>query len=122
LTRLFFEFFPNRKGKPLVKNQKKLVDVFDTVEDPTRQLKRLSVKRGAEGTMTLSSSHGAQVDWAQVSSSESCNPSEMKGFFVEVKKYSQRIVNFILPASMSSSTTPLADAPPAPSTAPSEVA
>jgi hypothetical protein len=121
-TRLSFDFFPKKKGKPPVKNLKKLVDAFDTVEYPTRQLKRLSVKRGAEGTMALSLSHGAQVNWAQVSSLESCNPLEMRGFFAEAKKYSQRIIDFILPALMPSSTALVADAPPAPSTAPSEVA
>jgi hypothetical protein len=121
-TRLSFDIFPKKKGKPLVKNLKKLVDAFDTVKYPTRQLKRLSVKRGVRGTLALSLSHGAQVDWAQVSSVESCNPSEMRGFFAEAKKYSQRFVDFILPASMSSSTAPVADAPPAPSTTPSEVA
>jgi hypothetical protein len=50
LTRLFFEFFPKKKKSDVpTTNLKRLVDVFDTIEDPTLQLKRLSVKRGAKG-------------------------------------------------------------------------
>jgi hypothetical protein len=92
LMRLFFEFFPKKKDDMPTTNLKRLVKAFDTIKDPMLQLKRLSVKRGAEGTMALSLSHGEQVDWAKVSSSQDCNPSEMKKFFVEAKKYSQRIV------------------------------
>jgi hypothetical protein len=120
LTWLFFEFFLKKKGDPQITNLKRLVDAFDTVEDPTLQLKRLSVKRGAEGTMALLLSHGRQVDWAKVSSLESCSPSELKKFFVEAKKYSKKIVDFILPALTLSSTTPISDAPPPPAAAPSE--
>jgi hypothetical protein len=92
LTRLFFEFFPKKKDDMPTMNLKRLVKAFDTIKDPMLQLKRLSMKRGAEGTMALSLSHGEQVDWAKVSSSQDCNPSKMKKFFVEAKKYSQRIV------------------------------
>jgi hypothetical protein len=97
LTHLFFEFFLQKKDDMPTTNLKRLVDAFDTIKDPTLQLKWLSVKRGAKGTMALSLSHGEQVDYAKVSSSQDCNPSEMKKFFIEAKKYSQRIVEFILP-------------------------
>jgi hypothetical protein len=63
---LFFKFFPKKKSDVPTTNLKRLVDVFDTIEDPTLLLKRLSVKRGTEGTVALSLSHGEQVDWAKV--------------------------------------------------------
>jgi hypothetical protein len=119
LTHLFFEFFPQKKDDVPTTNLKRLVDAFDTIKDPTLQLKWLSVKRGAKGTMALSLSHGEQVDCAKVSSSQDCNPSEMKKFFIEAKKYSERIVEFILPEP--SSAAPTSDAPPPPKSAPSEV-
>jgi hypothetical protein len=58
LTRLFFEFFSKKKNAVPTTNLKRLVDAFDTTEDPTLQLKRLSVKSGAKGMVALSLSHG----------------------------------------------------------------
>jgi hypothetical protein len=78
LTRLFFEFFPKKKNDMPAE---RLVDAFDTLEDPTLQLKRSSVNRGAEATVALSLSHGKKVDWSKVSSSQACVPSEIKKFF-----------------------------------------
>jgi hypothetical protein len=63
---LFFEFYLKKKSDVPTTNLKRLVDVFDTIEDPMLQLKRLSVKRGTRGTVALSLSHGEQVDWAKV--------------------------------------------------------
>jgi hypothetical protein len=121
LTRLFFKFFPKKKNDVPTTNLKRLVDVFDTIKDPTLKLKRLSVKRGAERTVALSLSHGEQVDWSKVRSSQACDPSEMMNFFAEVKKYSLKLVEMILPVPTSSSTDPSSSAPPTPDSAPSEV-
>jgi hypothetical protein len=121
LTRLFFEFFPKKKNDVPTTNLKRLVDAFDTIEDPTLQMKRLLVKRGAEGTVALSLSHGEQVDWSKVSSSQASDPSEMKIFFAKAKKYSQKIFELILPMSTPSSAAPSSSAPPAPGSTPSEV-
>jgi hypothetical protein len=71
--------------------------------------------------VALSLSHGEQVDWAKVSSSQACDPSEMKKFFAETKKYSQKTVEFILSASTPSSAAPSSNAPPAPKSTPSSV-
>jgi hypothetical protein len=49
LMRLFFDFFLKKKSDVPTTNLKRLVDAFDTIEDPTLQLKRLSVKRGVKG-------------------------------------------------------------------------
>jgi hypothetical protein len=51
------------------KNLRKLVEAFDTLEDPTLMLKRSSVKRGVEATIALTMSCGEDIDWAKVSSS-----------------------------------------------------
>jgi hypothetical protein len=121
LTRLFFEFFPKKKNDVPTMNLKWLVDAFDTTEGPTIQLKRLSVKRGAEGTVALSLSHVKQVDWSKLSSSQACDLSEMKKFFSEAKKYSQKLVKLILPVPTPSSAAPSSSAHPTPDSTPSEV-
>jgi hypothetical protein len=43
-------------------NLKKLIETFDTVEDPVLALKRTSVKRGVEGAIALALSYGEEVD------------------------------------------------------------
>jgi hypothetical protein len=45
----------------------------------------------------------------------------MKKFFAEAKKYSQKIVKFILSVLTPSSAAPSSNAPPAPKSTPSEV-
>jgi hypothetical protein len=45
-------------------NLKKLVEDFDTVEDPMLALKQTLVKHGVEGAIALAQSHGEEVDWA----------------------------------------------------------
>jgi hypothetical protein len=45
LTRLFFKFFPKKKSDVPTTNLKRLFDAFDTIVDPTLQLKRLPVKK-----------------------------------------------------------------------------
>jgi hypothetical protein len=120
LTCLFFEFFPKKNDVPTT-NLKRLVAAFDTTEDLTLQFKRLSVKRGAEGTVALLLSHGKQADWSKVSSSQDCDPSKMKKFFAEAKKYSHKLVELIFPVPTPSSTAPSSSAPPTLDSTPSEV-
>jgi hypothetical protein len=72
-------FLKNKKEMP-TGNLRKLVDAFDTLEDPTLQLKLSSVKSGVEGTVALALSHGENVDWEKVSSSHARRPEEMKEF------------------------------------------
>jgi hypothetical protein len=43
-------------------NLKKLIETFDTVEDPVLTLKHTSVKRGVEGVIALAQSYGEEVD------------------------------------------------------------
>jgi hypothetical protein len=62
-------------------NLKKLVEAFDTVEDPMLTLKQTSVKRGVEWAIALAQSHGEEVDWAKIGSSPARPLSEMLGFF-----------------------------------------
>jgi hypothetical protein len=47
---------------------KKLIKAFDTPENPILLLKGCSIKRGAEGAITLAYAHGEEVDWEKVSS------------------------------------------------------
>jgi hypothetical protein len=63
------ELFLKKKKDMPAKNLRKLVEAFDTLEDPTLMLKRSSVKRGVEATIALTMSCGEDVDWAKVSSS-----------------------------------------------------
>jgi hypothetical protein len=122
MMRLFFEFFPKNKKDMPTGNLRKLVEAFNTLEDPTLQLKRSLVKRRAEATIALTMLHGEEVDWVKVSSSHARGPSEMKEFFVEAKKYLQNLVSLILPVPMPSTTAPSLSAPPKSDPAPTEVA
>jgi hypothetical protein len=66
---LFVELFPKKKKDMPTGNLRKLVESFDTLEDPTLVMKRSSLKRGAEVTISLTMLHDEDVDWAKVSSS-----------------------------------------------------
>jgi hypothetical protein len=89
LTRLFFELFLKKKNDFPAGNLRKLVEAFDTLEDPTLQFKRSSMKRGAEAMIALSMSHGKEVNWSKVSSSHILGLTEIKEYFADAKKYSQ---------------------------------
>jgi hypothetical protein len=125
LTRLFGIFFP-KKNDELPQNSRKLVEAFNTPEDPTLLLKRSSTRRGTEATIALAMSHGEVVDWTKVRSSlaqdESSKPVGMKGFFAEAKKYSQNLVFVILLVPTLSNTAPSSSATPVVNTTTSEVA
>jgi hypothetical protein len=62
LPRLFVGFFPKKKNDMPIDNLRNLVESFDTLEDPVLQLKLSSMRRGVEGTIALTQSHGENVD------------------------------------------------------------
>jgi hypothetical protein len=78
-----------------------LVKSFDTVEEPTLQLKGISIKRGAEGAIALSLAHGTNFDWEKVSSPHGHTCDEMKVFFEKAKKLAPALVNMISPSAAS---------------------
>jgi hypothetical protein len=78
--RLFREFFLEKK-KDMPENLRRLVETFDTHEDPTLLLKGSSMKRGTKATVALAMSHGEDVDWAKVSSFHAQGTAMMKRFF-----------------------------------------
>jgi hypothetical protein len=120
LTRMFVGLWPKQKAEVLNSDLKKLAEAFDTTDDPVLQLKRLSLKRGAEGAIALSYAHGADFDWEKVSSPHGRTRSELKAFFEKAKKFAPAIVLIISPSAASftptSSTPATADSVP-PSTA-----
>jgi hypothetical protein len=69
LSWLFVGLWPKKKAEVLNDNLDKLAKAFDTTEDPTLQLKGLSLKHGAEGAIALSFAHDADFDWGRVNSS-----------------------------------------------------
>jgi hypothetical protein len=62
LIRLFVGFWPKKKDEMPSDNLQKLVAAFDTIKDPVHSIKRMSVKRGVEGAIALTQSHGEEVD------------------------------------------------------------
>jgi hypothetical protein len=62
LPRLFIGLFLKKKDEMHVGNLRKLVEAFDASEDSIVQLKLSSVKRGVEGMIALTQSHGESVD------------------------------------------------------------
>jgi hypothetical protein len=69
LIRMFLGFWPKKRNEMPGDNLRKLVAAFDTIEDPIRAMKRMSVKRGVEGAIALAQSHGEEVDWEKVGAS-----------------------------------------------------
>jgi hypothetical protein len=80
LSRLFVGLWPKKGAAVPEDNLRNLAKSFDTTEDPTSQLKRLSLKRGAEGAIALSFAHGTDFDWEKVSSPHGHTRDEMKAF------------------------------------------
>jgi hypothetical protein len=96
LSRLFIGLWPKKKAEVPKDNLEKLAKAFDTTEDPTLQLKGLSLKRGAEGAIALSFAHGADFDWEKVSSPHGRTHDEMKAFFEKAKKLAPALVELFL--------------------------
>jgi hypothetical protein len=117
LIRIFVGFWPKKRGEMPGNNLKKLLEDFDTVEDPVLALKCTSMKRGVEGVIALAQSHGKEVDWAKIGSSPARPLSKMLGFFKYAKKYEPNIVSLITPSAISSTSATSSLTPP-----PSDVA
>jgi hypothetical protein len=62
LSRLFVGLWPKKRAAVLKDNLSNLAKSFDTTEDPTLQLKGISIKRGTEGAIALSFAHGTDFD------------------------------------------------------------
>jgi hypothetical protein len=119
LSWLFVGLWPKKKAEVLRDNLDKLAKSFDTTEDPTLQLKGLSLKRGAEGAIALSYAHGADFVWEKVSSPHGRTHDEMKAFFEKAKKLVPALAAIISPLAASAASTvppPAAEDPAPPST------
>jgi hypothetical protein len=80
LSRLFVRLWPKKRAAVLKDDLSNLAKSFDTTEDPTLQLKGLSIKRGAEGAIARSLAHGTDFDWERVSTPHGHTRDEMKTF------------------------------------------
>jgi hypothetical protein len=106
LIRMFVGLFPKKRDEMPADNLRKLVEAFDTIEDPVLAMKLTSVKRGVEGTIALTQLHGEKVDWEKVGSSYACPLAEMKEFFKKAKGYAPKLVSLILHVPTPSTTAP----------------
>jgi hypothetical protein len=101
---MFVGLWPKQKVDIPKDDVKKLAKAFDTTEDPILQLKRLSLKRGAEGPIALSYAHGGDFNWEKVSSPHGCTRSELKSFFEKAQKFVPTIVSIISPSAMTTTS------------------
>jgi hypothetical protein len=108
LHRLFVGLFPKKKAEMPIGNLKKLVEAFESLEDPVLEMKLSSVKQGVEGTIALAQSHGENVDWEKVGSFYARRLAEMKDFFAKAKEYMPKLVSLILPVLVPSASAPSA--------------
>jgi hypothetical protein len=104
--------FPKKRNEIPPDNLRRLVDAFDTIEDPVRVMKLISIKRGVEGAIALDRAHGEVVDWEKVGSTHARPFSEMLEFFKKAKQYAPKIVSLISPSAASSTSAPGSSAPP----------
>jgi hypothetical protein len=105
LSRLFVRLWLKKKAEVPKDNLEDLAKSFDTIEDPTLQLKGLSLKRSAEGAIALSLAHGADFDWEKVNSPHGRTRDEMKAFFEKAKKLAPALAAIISPSTASASST-----------------
>jgi hypothetical protein len=117
LSRLFAGLWPKKRAAMPKDNLTELAKSFDTVEEPTLQLKGLSIKRGAEGAIALSLAHGTNFDWERVSSPHGHSRDEMKVFFEKAKKLAPSLLTTISPSA--ASAVPAAPPPTAENQVPS---
>jgi hypothetical protein len=125
LSRLFARLWPKKRLAIPKDNLTELAKSFDTTEDPTLQLKGLSIKRGAEGAIALSLAHGTDFDWERVSSPHGYTRDEMKVFFEKAKKLALALLTTISPlvaSAVSAAPPPVAKDPVPPLTSGDEVA
>jgi hypothetical protein len=125
ISRLFAGLWPKKRAAVPKDKLTELAKSFDTTEDPTLQLKGLSIKRGAEGAIALSLAHGTNFDWEKVSSPHGHTRDEMKVFFEKAKKLAPALVTTISPSASSAASAappPAADDPVPPLTSGEELA
>jgi hypothetical protein len=103
--------FPKKKNEIPTDNLRRLVESFDTIEDPVRAMKLISIKRGVEGAIALAQAHGEVVNKEKVGSSHARPLSKMLEFFKKAKKYAPNIVSLISPSAASSTSAPGSSAP-----------
>jgi hypothetical protein len=108
---MFVRFWPKKKEEMPADNLQKLVAAFDTIEDPVRAMKHMSVNQGVEGAIALAQSHGEEVDWEKVGTSYAIPLVEMTEFFKKAKEYAPKLVSLILPPTTSSTSAPGSLAP-----------
>jgi hypothetical protein len=104
--------FSEKRNEIPTDNLRRLVDAFNTIEDPVRVMKLISIKRGVKGAIALAQAHGEVVNWEKVGSSHARPLSEMLEFFKKAKQYAPNIVSLISPSAASSSSMPGSSAPP----------
>jgi hypothetical protein len=117
--------WPKKSSAVPKENLSTLAKSFSTTEDPTLQLKGLSIKHGAEGAIALSLAHGMNFDWERVSSPHGHTHDEMKAFFEKAKKLAPVLLTTISPlaaSAVSAAPPPAAEDPVPPSTSGEEVA
>jgi hypothetical protein len=125
LSWLFVRLWPKKRSAVPKDNLSDLAKSFDTTEDPTLQLKGLSIKRGAEGAIAISLAHGTNFDWERVSSPHGHTRDEMKAFFEKAKKLAPALLTTIFPSAASAvsiAPPPAAEDPVPPSTSGEETA
>jgi hypothetical protein len=125
LSRLFAGLWPKKRATVPKDNLTELAKSFDTTEDPTLQLKGLSIKCSAEGAIALSLAHGTDFDWEKVSSSHGHTRDKMKVFFEKAEKLAPALLTTISPSTASAvpaAPPPTAKDPVPPSTAGEELA
>jgi hypothetical protein len=125
LSRLFAGLWPKKRAAMPKDKLTKLARSFNTIEDPTLQLKGLSIKRGAEGAIALSLVHGTNFDWERVSSPHGHTHDERKAFFEKAKKLAPALLTTISPSTasmVSAAPPPAAEDPVQPSTSGEELA
>jgi hypothetical protein len=105
LSRLFAGLWPKKRVTVPKDNLTELTKSFDTTEDPTLQLKGLSIRRGVEGAIALSLAHGMDFDWERVSSPHGHTHDEMKVFFEKAKKLAPALLTTISPSAASAVPT-----------------
>jgi hypothetical protein len=104
LSRLFVGLWPKKRAAVPKDDLSNLAKSFDTTEDPTLQLKGLSIKCGAEGAIALSLAHGTDFDWERVSTPHGRTRDEMKTFFEKAKKLAPALVTVISPSASSAAS------------------
>jgi hypothetical protein len=103
---MFVGFWLKKRKEMIGDNLRKLLEAFETTDDPILALKRTFVKRGIERAIAFSQSHGKEVDWEKVGSSHARPLLEMEEFFLRAKHYAPKIVSLISPSAASSASAP----------------